>query len=118
MGRCAQVSLRSRTSPRLGQRGDGKGDEPMKTLRRVLPGLYRKESILALATLVTLAMLFAGQPALATSHGGGGGGGGAGRGGGGPARGGGGGAGRRGRGAAPGGGAGPHEARRTPVPAR
>jgi hypothetical protein len=47
----------------------------MTTLRRALPGLYRRESILALATLVTLAMLFAGQPALAMSHGGGGGGG-------------------------------------------
>jgi PEGA domain len=46
----------------------------MTTLRRALPGLYRRESILALATLVTLAMLFAGQPALAMSHGGGGGG--------------------------------------------
>jgi PEGA domain-containing protein len=47
----------------------------MTTLRRALPGLYRRDSILALATLVTLAMLFAGQPALAMSHGGGGGGG-------------------------------------------
>jgi len=47
----------------------------MTTLRRALPGLFKRESILALATLVTLAMLFAGQPALAMSHGGGGGGG-------------------------------------------
>ena len=57
----------------------------MRTLRRALPGLYRRESILALATLVTLAMLFAGQPALAMSHGGGGGGGHSGGGGGGHA---------------------------------
>jgi|GEM_PF-583423 len=60
----------------------------MTTLRRALPGLYRRESILALATLVTLAMLFAGQPALAMSHGGGGGGGHSGGGGGGHASGG------------------------------
>jgi hypothetical protein len=50
----------------------------MTTLRRALPGLYQKGPILTLAALVTLAlmaMLFAGQPALAMSHGGGGGGG-------------------------------------------
>jgi hypothetical protein len=60
----------------------------MTTLRRALPGLYKRESILALATLLTLAMLFAGQPALAMSHGGGGGGGHSGGGGGGHASGG------------------------------
>ncbi|HVR08240.1 MAG TPA: PEGA domain-containing protein [Thermoanaerobaculia bacterium] len=50
----------------------------MTTLRRALPGLYKKGPILTLAALTTcalLAMLFAGQPALAMSHGGGGGGG-------------------------------------------
>jgi hypothetical protein len=50
----------------------------MTTLRRALPGLYERGPILTLAALVTLAllaMLFAGQPALAMSHGGGGGGG-------------------------------------------
>ncbi|MBV8200750.1 MAG: PEGA domain-containing protein, partial [Acidobacteria bacterium] len=48
----------------------------MTTLRRALPGLYHKGPILTLAALVTLAlmaMIFAGQPALAMSHGGGGG---------------------------------------------
>jgi hypothetical protein len=50
----------------------------MTTLRRALPGLYRRGPILTLAALATcalMAMLFAGQPALAMSHGGGGGGG-------------------------------------------
>jgi hypothetical protein len=63
----------------------------MTTLRRALPGLYRRGPILTLAALTTcalLAMLFAGQPALAMSHGGGGGGGHSGGGGGGHASGG------------------------------
>jgi hypothetical protein len=60
----------------------------MTTLRRALPGLYERGPILTLSALVTLAllaMLFAGQPALAMSHGGGGGGGHSGGGGGGHA---------------------------------
>lgn len=84
----------------------------MTTLRRALRGLYRRESILALATLVTLAMLFAGQPALAMSHGGGGGGGHSGGGGGGHSGGGGGhsggGGGHSGGGGHTGGGGGGH----------
>src|SRR5579862_8265322 len=60
-----------------------KGVEPMTILRRALPALHRRVPIVAFATLATLGMLFAGQPALAMSHGGGGhsGGGGGGRGG-------------------------------------
>jgi hypothetical protein len=61
----------------------------MTTLRRALPGLYKGRSILALAALVCVAMMLAGQPALASGHGGGGGGGGHGGGGGGHASGGG-----------------------------
>jgi hypothetical protein len=48
----------------------------MTTLRQALPGLYKGPSILALAALLCAALMVAGMPAMASTHGGGGGGGG------------------------------------------